>query len=53
MTNKAIIPVGYKQSLSNPRLIKLELIEVQSGIYLDESDIIRFEDSYGRINTIN
>ena len=31
------------------RKMKLELIEVQSGTYLDEEDIIRFEDSYGRI----
>ena len=53
MTNKAIIPLGYKDRLSNPGSIKIELIEVQSGIYLDESDIIRFKDSYGRINTIN
>jgi len=33
--------------------MKLELIEVQSGTYLDEEDIIRFEDSYGRIKNQN
>ena len=33
--------------------MKLELIEVQSGTYLDEEDIIRFEDSYGRIKNIS
>ncbi|MBW3042831.1 mannose-1-phosphate guanylyltransferase/mannose-6-phosphate isomerase [Prochlorococcus marinus] len=43
------IPLGCKHRLSNPGLMKLELIEVQSGTYLDEDDIIRFEDSYGRI----
>ncbi len=43
------IPLGCKHRLSNPGLMKLELIEVQSGNYLDEDDIIRFEDSYGRI----
>ena len=43
------IPLGCKHRLSNPGRMKLELIEVQSGAYLDEKDIIRFEDSYGRI----
>ena len=43
------IPLGCKHRLSNPGRMKLELIEVQSGTYLDEEDIIRFEDSYGRI----
>ena len=48
------IPLGCKHRLSNPGRMKLELIEVQSGTYLDEEDIIRFEDSYGRIRrTIN
>ena len=47
------IPLGCKHRLSNPGLMKLELIEVQSGTYLDEDDIIRFEDSYGRINNNN
>ena len=42
------IPLGCKHRLSNPGRSKLELIEVQSGAYLDEEDIIRFEDSYGR-----
>ena len=43
------IPLGCKHRLSNPGKMSLELIEVQSGTYLDEEDIIRFEDSYGRI----
>ena len=46
------IPLGCKHRLSNPGLMKLELIEVQSGAYLDEDDIIRFEDSYGRIKNL-
>jgi len=46
------IPVGCKHRLSNPGSIKLEIIEVQSGTYLDENDIIRFEDSYGRVKNI-
>ena len=42
------IPVGSKHRLSNPGKLSLELIEVQSGPYLDEDDIIRFNDKYGR-----
>jgi len=47
------IPLGSKHRLSNPGKMKLELIEVQSGTYLDEEDIIRFEDSYGRIENFS
>lgn len=42
------IPLGVKHRLENPGSIPLELIEVQSGTYLSESDIVRFEDIYGR-----
>lgn len=42
------IPLGAKHRLSNPEEIPLVLIEVQSGSYLGEDDIIRFEDIYGR-----
>ena len=42
------IPVGCKHRLSNPGKIPVEMIEVQSGEYLDEDDIVRFEDRYGR-----
>jgi mannose-1-phosphate guanylyltransferase len=42
------IPVGVVHSLENPGKVKLELIEVQSGSYLGEDDIVRFEDLYGR-----
>jgi mannose-1-phosphate guanylyltransferase len=42
------IPIGVKHSVENPDEIPLEIIEVQSGCYLGEDDIIRFEDNYGR-----
>ena len=42
------IPVGQKHSLENPGKLPLELIEVQSGSYLGEDDIVRFVDDYGR-----
>lgn len=42
------IPLGMKHSLSNPGKVPLELIEVQSGSYLGEDDIVRFQDRYGR-----
>lgn len=42
------IPLGHKHRLDNPGAIPLEIIEVQSGSYLGEDDIVRFEDVYGR-----
>ncbi|GAB6039391.1 mannose-1-phosphate guanylyltransferase/mannose-6-phosphate isomerase [Endothiovibrio diazotrophicus] len=42
------IPVGVRHRLENPGIIPLEIIEVQSGSYLGEDDIVRFEDYYGR-----
>jgi mannose-1-phosphate guanylyltransferase/mannose-6-phosphate isomerase len=42
------IPLGEKHRLVNPGRVPLELIEVQSGSYLGEDDIVRFEDIYGR-----
>ena len=42
------IPIGVKHSLENPGNTELEIIEVQSGTYLGEDDIVRFEDIYGR-----
>ncbi|OGR07284.1 MAG: mannose-1-phosphate guanylyltransferase/mannose-6-phosphate isomerase [Deltaproteobacteria bacterium RIFOXYD12_FULL_50_9] len=42
------IPLGEKHRLENPGTIPLELIEVQSGSYLGEDDIVRFDDQYGR-----
>lgn len=43
------IPVGEVHALENPGKLPLELIEVQSGSYLGEDDIIRFDDIYGRV----
>ncbi len=42
------IPAGHKHRLENPGLLSLVMIEVQSGGYLGEDDIVRFEDNYGR-----
>lgn len=43
------IPIGTTHCLENPGVIPLEMVEVQSGSYLGEDDIVRFEDQYGRI----
>jgi mannose-1-phosphate guanylyltransferase len=43
------IPIGVVHALENPGKVPLELIEVQSGSYLGEDDIVRFEDKYGRV----
>ncbi len=42
------IPLGVTHRLENPGTVPLEMIEVQSGSYLGEDDIVRFEDTYGR-----
>ena len=42
------IPLGQTHRLANPGKVPLEIIEVQSGSYLGEDDIVRFEDNYGR-----
>ena len=42
------IPVGEKHRLENPGVIDLELIEIQTGAYLGEDDIVRFDDICGR-----
>ena len=44
------IPLGSKHRLSNPGKVSLKLIEVQSGSYVGEDDIVRFDDKYGRSN---
>ena len=44
----AYIPLGVKHRLENPGKMPLEIIEVQSGSYLGEDDIVRFDDTYGR-----
>lgn len=43
------IPLGVVHRLENPGIIPLEIVEVQSGSYLGEDDIVRFSDQYGRI----
>lgn len=45
------IPLGEVHRLANPGSIPLEIIEVQSGSYLGEDDIVRFEDTYGRVES--
>ncbi len=45
----AYIPLGEIHRLANPGVIPLEIIEVQTGAYLGEDDIVRFEDTYGRV----
>jgi len=44
------IPAGHKHRLENPGVLDLVMIEVQSGDYLGEDDIVRFEDVYGRVS---
>ena len=43
------IPLGAKHSLQNPYEEELKVLEVQIGSYISEDDIIRYEDSYGRV----
>jgi mannose-6-phosphate isomerase-like protein (cupin superfamily) len=42
------IPLGVVHRLENPGKFPLEIIEIQSGAYLGEDDIVRFDDTYGR-----
>ncbi|WP_236170004.1 mannose-1-phosphate guanylyltransferase/mannose-6-phosphate isomerase [Pseudomonas parasichuanensis] len=52
-TNEStFIRAGHKHRLQNPGVIDLVLIEVQSGDYLGEDDIVRFEDNYGRVGQL-
>jgi len=45
------IPVGVIHALENPGKVPLEIIEIQSGAYLGEDDIVRFDDIYGRVGS--
>jgi mannose-1-phosphate guanylyltransferase/mannose-6-phosphate isomerase len=45
------IPIGVRHRIENPGKVPLHIIEVQSGGYLGEDDIVRFEDQYGRKGT--
>lgn len=48
MDQSTFVPVGAQHRLSNPGAVPLELIEVQTGSYFGEDDIVRFDDDYGR-----
>ena len=50
-TSRTYIPLGVKHRLENPGKLPLDMIEVQSGSYLGEDDIVRFEDRYGAKQT--
>jgi mannose-1-phosphate guanylyltransferase/mannose-6-phosphate isomerase len=43
------IPLGMPHRLSNPGKAALEIIEIQTGAYLEEDDIVRLSDDYGRV----
>jgi len=45
------IPKQAKHRLENPGVLPLSIIEIQNGDYLEEDDIVRFDDIYGRINS--
>lgn len=49
INESTFIPLGMNHRLENPGVIPLTIIEVQSGEYLGEDDIVRFEDDYNRI----
>ena len=47
--NKSVhLPIGCAHRLANPGKIPLEIVEVQTGTYLEEDDIVRLEDDFGR-----
>ena len=48
LNESTFIPAGRKHRLENPGMLDLVMIEVQSGDYLGEDDIVRFQDNYGR-----
>lgn len=52
INESTFIPIGATHRLENPGVIPLIIIEVQSGEYLGEDDIIRFQDDYHRVETV-
>jgi mannose-6-phosphate isomerase len=53
VNESTFIPIGSNHRLENPGVIPLVIIEVQSGEYLGEDDIVRFQDDYHRVeNTV-
>lgn len=51
INESTFIPIGASHRLENPGVIPLIIIEVQSGEYLGEDDIVRFQDDYQRVET--
>ena len=49
INESTFIPLGMNHRLENPGIIPLTIIEVQSGEYLGEDDIVRFQDDYSRV----
>ena len=49
INESTFIPIGMNHRLENPGIIPLTIIEVQSGEYLGEDDIVRFQDDYSRV----
>jgi len=47
------VPIGAKHRIENPGKVALHIVEVRSGTYMGEDDIVRFEDNYGREGTSN
>ena len=53
VNESTFIPPGHRHRLSNPTRAELVIIEVQSGPYLGEDDIVRFDDQYGRVPVVS
>lgn len=53
VNESTFIPIGRNHRLENPGKIPLVIIEVQSGEYLGEDDIVRYDDDYNRCATVN
>jgi mannose-6-phosphate isomerase-like protein (cupin superfamily) len=47
------VPIGATHRIENPGKVALHIVEVRSGTYLGEDDIVRYEDHYGREGTSN
>ena len=47
------MPIGATHRIENPGKVELHIVEVRSGTYLGEDDIVRYEDHYGREGTVD
>ena len=47
------VPIGATHRIENPGKVELHIVEVRSGTYLGEDDIVRYEDHYGREGTVD